>query len=85
MSKLNDTSEDAYRMQLELLRQMSPEERVLKVSAWSGQIKRMAMDAIRRRHPEFDDDEVRVRFVELTYGQELADGYRNWLKERAVG
>ena len=38
----------------------------------------MAMDAIRRRHPEFDDDQVRIKFIELTYGKDLAEGVQLW-------
>lgn len=36
----------------------------------------MALAAIRRRHPEFDEAEVRLQFIGLTYGQELADDVR---------
>ncbi|MEZ6125815.1 MAG: hypothetical protein R3C49_22035 [Planctomycetaceae bacterium] len=44
--------------------------------AWSRQVKRMSMDAIRRRHPAFSENEVRLKFIELTYGSELAEGVR---------
>jgi hypothetical protein len=43
----------------------------------------MAMDAIRRRHPEFGDGEVRLLFIELTYGKPLADEIRRYCSERA--
>jgi hypothetical protein len=36
----------------------------------------MAFDAIRRRHPEYSEDEVQLRFIELTYGKALADEVR---------
>jgi hypothetical protein len=41
-------------------------------------IKRMAFDAIRRRHPGFNEDEVQLLFIELTYGTTLADSVRRW-------
>lgn len=44
----------------------------------SNQVKQMAFAAIRRRHPEFDEDEVRLKFIELTYGKTLADNVREW-------
>jgi hypothetical protein len=47
-----DTSPEAYQVQLELLRRMSPMERLRKTCALSQQVKQIAMDAIRRRHLE---------------------------------
>ncbi len=78
---VSDTSDEALAVQLECLRRMSPHERLRRACAWSGQIRRMAFDAIRRRHPEYSEDEVRLRFIELTYGKELADEVRNWQPE----
>lgn len=74
----SDTSDDALAVQLECLRRMTPHERLRRACAWSGQIRRMAFDAIRRRHPEYSDDDVRMKFIELTYGQTLADEIRVW-------
>lgn len=80
-----DTSPEAYAVQLELLRRMSPTERLRKTFALSRQVKRMAMDAIRRRHPESDEYAVRLKFIELTYGKALADDVRRSLEEREIG
>ncbi len=44
----------------------------------------MAFDAIRRRHPEFNEEEVRMAFIELTYGKSLADDVRRWKQERGI-
>ncbi len=84
-SYTTDTSSEAYTVQLELLRQMSPMDRLRKTFSLSRRIKQMSMDAIRRRHPDYDDNEIRLRFIELTYGRELADGLRHWQKEQMVG
>jgi hypothetical protein len=80
-----DTSLEAYAVQLELLRRMSPLRRLRKSMALSRQVKRMSMDAIRRRHPEFDENAVRLKFIELTYGKVLASEVRRWQKERTIG
>jgi len=80
-----DTSPDAYAVQLELLRRMSPVQRLKKTFALSRQVKRMSMDAIRRHHPEFDENAVRLRFIELTYGKSLAEDVRRWQAEHAIG
>lgn len=79
---VSDTSDEALAVQLDCLRQMSPQERLQRACAWSGQVRRMAFDAIRRRHPEYSEDEVRLSFIELTYGKELADEVRNWQREQ---
>lgn len=79
---VSDTSEEALAVQLDCLRQMTPQERLRQVFAWSGQIRRMSFAAIRRRHPEFTEDEVRLKFIELTYGEELANEIRVWQQEQ---
>jgi hypothetical protein len=40
------------------------------------------MDAIRRRHPEADEEEIRLRIIELAYGADLAADVRSWLRNR---
>ncbi len=84
-SYTTDTSPEAYAVQLELVRRMSPIERLRKTFALSRQLKQMSLNAIRRRHPKFNENEVRLKFIELTYGKSLADDVRRWQKERMVG
>ena len=80
-----DTSPETYAVQLELIRRMSPIQRLKKTFALSRQVKQMAWNAIRRRHPDFDEDEVRLKFIEVTYGKTLADDVRRWQEERRIG
>ena len=80
-SDIPDTSDEALAVQLECLRRMTPQERLRRSCAWSGQLRRMAFAAIRRRHPDYSEDNVRLKFIELTYGQTLADEVRNWQME----
>ena len=75
---LSDTSEEALEVQLECLRRMSPQERFQKMCDWSDQVRRMSFDAIRRRHPEYSENEVRLKFIELSYGEALAEEIRSW-------
>ena len=77
-----DTSPDAEAAQLELWRGMTGQERVQKAMALSSQLKSMALAAIRRRHPEWTESQVRLKFIELTYGAELAADFDRWCKER---
>ena len=82
---LTDTSPEAYAVQLELVRRMPSIKRLRMAFALSRQLRRMSMSAIRRRHPEFDENAVRLKFIELTYGKSLADGVRHSQKERTIG
>ena len=50
VSDHSDTSDEALAVQLECLRRMTPQERLRRACAWSSQVRRMAFDAIRRRH-----------------------------------
>ena len=42
-----------------------------------------AKAAIRRRHPEFDESAVLVKFIELHHGKELAEKLRAYLDSAA--
>ncbi len=77
-----DTSPEAAEAQLECLRRMTPQERISQMCALSRQVKQMAFDAIRRRHPEFSEAEVQLRFIEMTYGEELAEQVRLFRSQR---
>ena len=77
-----DTSPEALAVQLDCLRKLTPQERIRKTCAMSRRVRKMAFEAIRRRHPEFDESEVQLLFIELTYGKPLANEVRRWKAER---
>lgn len=54
-----DTSPEAFAVQLACLRNMSPAERIRRMCRMSRAVRKMAFDAIRRRHPGYDDREER--------------------------
>ena len=78
MPYTTDTSPTADAVQLELWRAMSGQERIQKTCSLSSHLRKMAFDAIRKRHPEFTDDQVQIKFVELSYGKELASALAEW-------
>lgn len=77
-----DTSVEAEAIQLELFRRMSPADRIAKMCSLSSSLRRKAFDAIRRLHPDLDEAEVRLKFIESTYGKELAGHVRAHLRQR---
>lgn len=79
-----DTSEEALEVQLECFRRMTPQERIRRMCSWSNQLKKMAFDAIRRRHPEFDEQQLQLKFIEISYGEALAREFGQWLEDRNI-
>jgi len=79
-----DTSVEAEAIQPELLRRMSPADRITKMCNLSASLRRVAFDATRRLHPALDEAEVRLKFIESTYGEELAGEVRKHLQQRAT-
>ncbi len=77
-----DTTPEANAVQLECLRRMSGAEHFAMMCRMTANVRAMAFDAIRRRHPDFSNDEVRLRFIELTYGSELAENVKQALNDR---
>ena len=79
---ISDTTEEALVVQLDCLRRMTPQERIQRMCAWSGKIRRMAFAAIKRRHPDLTENDVRLKFIALTYGETLADEIRQWQQDQ---
>lgn len=68
-----DTTPDAEQVQLRLLREKSPSERAGMALRHSAEIIRLAKRAIQRVNPQFTESQVSRRFIELQYGEELAN------------
>jgi hypothetical protein len=77
-----DTSSEAYAIQLQHFRQMSPAERMLTACRLSQQARHMAMQAIRRLHPSADERTVTLKMIEIAYGRSLAEEVSRWQAER---
>lgn len=80
-----DTSLDAERFQLDAFREMSPQERIRKMCSLSTTLRRMAFATIRRNHPDINDQEVRLRFIEAAYGRDLAQAVRTHVQSGSHG
>ena len=69
-----DTAPEAMNVQLDVLRRMSPQQRLDQAMALTAEIRQMAMNAIRRVYPDLDEAEVNLRFIAQVYGPEIAEG-----------
>ena len=80
---LTDTSSDADRVQMELLRRAGPQRRSAMMLSLTDVALTSARRAIARAYPDASDDQRKVLFVRLHYRDQLADEYaatscRNW-------
>jgi hypothetical protein len=77
-----DTSPEAWKVQTELIRAMSPEERLQRAFEFSTFVRHLAEAMLRANHPEASDREIFLRaarqrlgpeLFHSVYGEELAD------------
>lgn len=67
-----DTSPEAERVMIELLRRAPIWRRLQLAESMSRTTRLLTMSGIRQRFPQADEDELRRRFAELYLGPELA-------------
>ena len=77
---LSDTSREAETVQIELLRKLTLAERFAKLRALTARTVRLSKRAIARANPDLSPEELKLRFIELHYGKELAERVRAYLK-----
>lgn len=77
-----DTHPEAQKVQVALLRRASAARRFARARSLSETTIDLAKRAIRRAHPDLDDQDLLVAFVTIHYGQALADRLRAELARR---
>jgi hypothetical protein len=80
---LSDTSPEAERVQLDLIRKMTIAERLARASAWTRMAVKLSRQGIARANPGLDDRELAVLWVENQYGRDLAARLREYLRDGA--
>ena len=66
-----DTTPQAEQVQLEIFRRMGPEKRLQAGIALSQTCRKLLAEGVRRRHPEYDEGEVRLAVIRLTLPEDL--------------
>lgn len=66
-----DTSDAAHEAQLRVYRRMTPEERVELAMKLSEEVREIAREGIRARHPEYSARDVELALLRLLYGDDL--------------
>jgi len=71
-----DTSPEAERVQIELIRKMSPARKFNLVRSMTRTMIQASRENIRLLHPHLSEEELNLLFIELYYGKDLADRVR---------
>ncbi len=79
-----DTSPAQLRRYHELLRSLTPAQRLAKASALSLAVRALAEAGIRQRHPGASPEEVRARLAVRLYGREAAARMRLTVPDDAI-
>ncbi len=77
-----DTHPTAEQVQLELLRRFSPGKRARLALSLSDLVISSSRQALRLAYPELDESSLKIRFVALNYGEDLAKRVRLHLERR---
>jgi len=67
-----DTSPEVWRMQMSALGELTPERRLELWAEFQKQFAMMEESAMRRLHPNFNENQILVELVRARYGDELA-------------
>lgn len=82
LARSPDTDPEADRVQFELLRNATPARRSAMALSLTQTVLELSRGGLRRAMPGASEEDVRLRFVELNYGQALADEVRRYLVAR---
>jgi len=80
-----DTHPDIERVQIEMLRKAGTAERVRLARSLSQSVMQMSWSAIKKANPHASEEEVSILFVTQNYGDDLANGLREYLARRGTG
>ncbi len=78
----SDAHPEAEQVQVAILRQAPVTRRLAMTRALTESVYRRSMHAIRRAHPELNDEEIKLFFVRLNYGADLAGKLATYLSTR---
>ena len=66
-----DTTPEAHKKQVEILRKLSPEQLALISLELSDNVRQIAIEGIRRMHPDFTETRIRRELLRRLVGDEL--------------
>jgi hypothetical protein len=82
MNILTDTHPEIARRQIDLIRRLTPEQRLGIAAKMTSDAVRLSRAGIARAHPELSALEVKLYWAEIHYGKALIDRVRAYLRAR---
>jgi hypothetical protein len=73
LEPLSDTSPEAEKVLIELLRNEQPWEKLQQVSQLNSTMRTQTMSGIKHRHPELNEQQVRRNLMDQLLGAETAE------------
>ncbi len=80
---LSDTSPEAEKVQIDLLRRMSVAQRLGRVRGWTRTLVHLSREGLARANPGLDHRELDLLWVEHQYGPDVAVRLRKYLEKGA--
>lgn len=74
-----DTSPEAEKFLIELLRQKTPSEKFRQILSLSQTVIQLSKRAIARRHPHLNKQQITLLFIKYHYGEDLAERVKKYL------
>jgi hypothetical protein len=78
-SAIHDTSPEAESILIRLIQEKPAAARLRDAVAASNRVAQQCKEAIQRNHPDCSEEEIKLRFIAINYGQEIADKVRVYL------
>ena len=75
--QLNDTSPEVEEKQIQMLRKAATAQRFARARSLTNTVIYLSRRAIGRNQPSFSDREIKLKFISLHYGKELAENLRD--------
>jgi len=69
--KALDTTIEAERIQIEIFRKMKAEQRLKMAISLTQTDRKLLMAGVRKRHPEYNENQIRLAVIRLTLGANL--------------
>lgn len=83
-TQLKDTDAAAERAQIEILRNLGPRGRAKMASRLTARNWAGMQRALQRAHPDWSEQQLRIEWVRVQYGEELARKYAPSLEKNRV-
>ena len=81
-SNNRDTSPEAELVLIRLLREKPPSARLNDAVMASNRVAQQCKEAIRRSDPKCSEENIKLRFIALNYGEEMANKVRAYLGKK---